>query len=307
MKLSASQLSYLRSSLLQVPSIRPDARSPSQFRPLFAQVNILPLTYGSSHIKWDDTSVIVGIKAEIIDAIDLYILKKRKKGGKISVNVEIFPNISRENSDNEAMSSFFTQSILQSLSGIRLERLLVTPTKAWSIFIDAVVISSDNYALPALALAVRLALQTTKLPNILPHIAPESINVDKNSQEFGSGDFEIDYDLKNSVPIPDIEKVGVVIFVANVGDNIFYDLSRDEIAVVDGLLAVCVLKDGQITYTRRIHTSSNYKISNYGLKHSIIKSMLEGAANIGKELIQKSEEDVINHSNNLQMGFSYSF
>lgn len=185
--------------------------------------------------------------------------------------------------------------------------MLVFYHKPICILIFIKVISPNNHALPALALAVRLALQTTKLPHIIAHIAPGSIDTDKIAQDIGSGDFEVDYDLKNGVPIPDIEKVGVIIFVGNVGDNIFYDLSWDEIAVADGILAVGVLKDGQITYTRRIHASSNYKTSNYGLKSSIIKSMLEGAANMGKELIQKSEEDVIHHSSNLQMGFSYSF
>ncbi|QSL64038.1 hypothetical protein MERGE_000193 [Pneumocystis wakefieldiae] len=87
MQLSSSQLSYLYSSLLQVPSVRPDARKSTQFRPLFAQINVLPLTYGSSCIKWDDTHVVVGIKAEIIDALDLQTLDEYKKGGKISINI----------------------------------------------------------------------------------------------------------------------------------------------------------------------------------------------------------------------------
>ncbi|KAG4303832.1 hypothetical protein PORY_002761 [Pneumocystis oryctolagi] len=301
MKLSASQLSYLHSSLLQNPSIRPDARGPTQFRPLFVQVNVLPLTYGSSYVRWGDISVVVGIKAEIIDALNLNISGKSKRGGKITVNVEIFPNSSNENDDNDSVSAFFTESLLQSLSGIRLERLLVTSTKAWSIFIDAVVISSNNYALPALALAARLALQTTKLPHIIAHIAPESIDADKVAQNIGFGEFEVDHDLKNGIPVPDIENVGVIIFVANVGDNILYDISNDEIEVVEGLLAVGVLKNGQITYTRRIHIPNNYKTSTCGLKYSIVKKMLEGAANIGKELIKKSEEDAIYQSKNNQM------
>ncbi|KAG4301840.1 hypothetical protein PCK1_001816, partial [Pneumocystis canis] len=85
MKLSVSQFSYLHSSLSQIPSIRPDSRNPIQFRPLFAQVNILPLAYGSSYVKWDDTSVVVSIKADIIDSQDLKTSGKYQKGGKISV------------------------------------------------------------------------------------------------------------------------------------------------------------------------------------------------------------------------------
>lgn len=305
MQLSTSQLSYLYSSLLQVPSIRPDARKSTEFRPLFAQINILPLTYGSSRVKWDDTHVVVGIKAEIINAIDLQTSDESKKGGKVTVSVEIFPDTSQEDYDDDLMSAFLTQSLQQSLSGIRLENLLVTSTKAWNIFIDAVVISSDSHALPALALAVHLALQTAKLPRIIPHVAPESIDSNKVTQDIGSGDFEVDYDLKNSVPIPDIEKVGVIIFVGNVGENILYDLRSDEIAVVEGLFAVGVLQNGQITYTRRIYTPGTGKTS--GLKRSIIEKMLKGASTIGKELIKKSEEDIINQANDSQIGFFSSF
>ncbi|KTW30589.1 hypothetical protein T552_00306 [Pneumocystis carinii B80] len=305
MQLSSSQLSYLHSSLLQVPSIRPDARKSTQFRPLFAQINVLPLTYGSSCIKWDDTHVVVGVKAEIIDALDLQTLHEYKKGGKISVNVEIFPDASQENCEDDSMSAFLTQSLQQFLSGIRSECLLVTPTKAWNIFIDAVVISSNSHALPALALAMYLALQTARLPHIIAHIAPENINSGEAIQNTGSGEFEVDYDLKNSVPIPDIEKVGVVVFVGNVGDNILYDLSDDEMAVVEGLLAVGVLQNGQIAYTRRIYISGTHKRS--CLKRSIIKKMLKGAAIMGKELITKTKEEIINQANNNKIGFLYSF
>ncbi|KAG4301855.1 hypothetical protein PCANB_002191 [Pneumocystis canis] len=307
MKLSVSQFSYLHSSLAQIPCIRPDSRNPIQFRPLFAQVNIFPLAYGSSYVKWDDTCVAVSIKADIIDSQELKNSEKCQKGGKISVNVEIFPHSFNENDDNDSMSALLSQSLLQSLSGIRLERLLVTSTKAWCIFIDAVVISSNSHALPALALAVRLALQTTKLPRIISYPVCESINVDKVTKNIDSEEFEVDYDLKNGMPVPDIEKVGVVIFVANVGDNILYDLSSDEMAVVEGLLAVGVLENGQISYTRRIHPSSTYKTFNQNLKRSIIKSMLEGAIKMGKELIKKSEEDIIHHANNDQMNFFHPF
>ncbi|KAG5439071.1 hypothetical protein PCK2_000876 [Pneumocystis canis] len=253
-------------------------------------------------------SIMGGLIVEIGNyTIDLSVANRILKlnqaltGGKISVNVEIFPDPFHDNDDNDAMSAFLSQSLLQSLSGIRLERLLVTSTKAWSIFIDAVVISSNSHALPALALAVRLALQTTKLPRIVIYPTCESIDANKVIPDINSEDFEVDYDLKNAVPVPDIEKVGVVIFVAHVGDNILYDLSSDEMAVVEGLLVVGVLENGQISYTRRIHPSSIYKISNHGLKRSMIKSMLEGAVKIGQELIKKSEEDIICHAKDGKM------
>ena len=64
--LSPAELSYLHSSLSLKPPIRPDARTPTQFRPLLAEIDILPGTNGSARICFSDgTEAIVGIKGEV--------------------------------------------------------------------------------------------------------------------------------------------------------------------------------------------------------------------------------------------------
>lgn len=65
--LSPAELSYLYTSLsLPKAPIRPDGRSPTQFRPLSAETNILPGTNGSARIGFGDgTQAIVGVKAEV--------------------------------------------------------------------------------------------------------------------------------------------------------------------------------------------------------------------------------------------------
>jgi len=64
--LSPAELSYLHTSLAQTPPIRPDGRSPTQFRPLVAETDILPSTNGSARICFPDgTEAIVGVKAEV--------------------------------------------------------------------------------------------------------------------------------------------------------------------------------------------------------------------------------------------------
>lgn len=64
---SPAELSYLYTSLaLPDGSIRPDGRSPTQFRPLTAETGILPGASGSARIGFaDGTQAIVGIKAEV--------------------------------------------------------------------------------------------------------------------------------------------------------------------------------------------------------------------------------------------------
>lgn len=64
--LSPAELSYLHASLSLSPPIRPDARTPTQFRPLIAETNILPGTNGSARICFaDGTEAVVGVKAEV--------------------------------------------------------------------------------------------------------------------------------------------------------------------------------------------------------------------------------------------------
>lgn len=65
--LSPAELSYLYTSLsLPNTPIRPDGRSPTQFRPLTAEADILPGTNGSARIGFaDGTQAIVGVKAEV--------------------------------------------------------------------------------------------------------------------------------------------------------------------------------------------------------------------------------------------------
>ena len=64
--LSPSELSYLHTSLSLHPPIRPDARSPTSFRPLVAETDLLPSANGSARLCFaDGTEAIVGVKAEV--------------------------------------------------------------------------------------------------------------------------------------------------------------------------------------------------------------------------------------------------
>lgn len=71
--LSPAELSYLHTSLSQQQPIRPDGRSPTQFRPLVAEIDILPSTNGSARICFaDGTEAVVGVKAEVEKSKDVF-------------------------------------------------------------------------------------------------------------------------------------------------------------------------------------------------------------------------------------------
>jgi len=85
--LSPAELSYLYTSLaLPNSPIRPDGRSPTQFRPLTAETGILPGANGSARIGFaDGTEAIVGVKAEVektvlaTDTLDLRQLQQQEQ------------------------------------------------------------------------------------------------------------------------------------------------------------------------------------------------------------------------------------
>lgn len=63
---SPAELAYLHRTLSLRPPIRPDGRTPTQFRPLTAETGVLPGTNGSARVHFaDGTEAIVGVKAEI--------------------------------------------------------------------------------------------------------------------------------------------------------------------------------------------------------------------------------------------------
>jgi exosome complex component RRP42 len=64
--LSPAELSFLHESLSLVPPVRPDGRTPTQFRPLVAETGILPAANGSARVCFaDGAEAIVGVKAEV--------------------------------------------------------------------------------------------------------------------------------------------------------------------------------------------------------------------------------------------------
>ena len=63
---SPSELAYLYSSLSLRPPIRPDARSPTSFRSLIGETDLLASANGSARLCFaDGTEGIVGVKAEV--------------------------------------------------------------------------------------------------------------------------------------------------------------------------------------------------------------------------------------------------
>jgi exosome complex RNA-binding protein Rrp42 (RNase PH superfamily) len=71
MRLSPPELSYLHSSLTASPPLRADLRALTAFRPRSLQTDFLASANGSARVTWVGGDVLVVIKAQIGEAVEL--------------------------------------------------------------------------------------------------------------------------------------------------------------------------------------------------------------------------------------------
>ncbi|KAF9892126.1 hypothetical protein FE257_002532 [Aspergillus nanangensis] len=272
--ISPAELSYLWSSLaLPNNPIRPDGRSPTQFRPLSAETDILPGTNGSARVGFaDGTQAIVGVKAEVektVAAADVSSLSQRAQeqfgenqdgegkssatttghGSWVQMSIEI-PGYRDDDALPVFLSEMMREPLVESVSsggnadgemaGGLKGRLVINRRWHWRLYIDVLLLSQPlSYPLPLLSLTTHLALLSTKLPKL---------------KSLGEEDpfFDDDWDAAEYLYPRSQSRLAsalqlrppVTLLVISVGENVIFDPSRDEIAVADTLLAISVARDG---------------------------------------------------------------
>ncbi|KAJ5190562.1 uncharacterized protein N7498_009547, partial [Penicillium cinerascens] len=267
--LSPAELSYLYTSLsLPQSPIRPDGRSPTQFRPLTAETNILPGTNGSARIGFaDGTQAIVGVKAEVekttlsadtLDARNEFGSNEDREGQEgsaavsghgswVQMSIEI-PGFR----DDDALPVFLSEMMRESLvgsvgadasgmAGGLKGRLVINKRWHWRLYIDVLLLSQPlSYPLPLLSLTTHLALLSTKLPKIKSQ---------GEEDPFFDDDWAVAEYLypRSSTALRKSPsqhvRPPVTLLVISVGDNVIFDPNREEIAVADAVLAISIARD----------------------------------------------------------------
>lgn len=166
--LSPAELSYIHTSLSQTPPIRPDGRTPTQFRPLVAETDILPSTNGSARICFaDGTEAVVGIKAEVEKSGGVYLnpgdaggaeiemgdaeVEEKEQGGEQGKGrdewVEVAIDIPGYR-DDDALPVFLGAMLTEALlADARLkDRLYINERFHWRLYVD--VSSSFSLSFP---------------------------------------------------------------------------------------------------------------------------------------------------------------
>ncbi|KAK2625638.1 hypothetical protein QTJ16_004950 [Diplocarpon rosae] len=249
--LSPAELSYLHTSLSLTPPIRPDSRTPSQFRPLIAESNILPGTNGSARICFaDGTEAIVGIKAEVERSRPSYNLVEGADGdedendeedgvrGGLNEWVEISVEIPGFR-DDDPMPVFLAALLSEALlaDGEFTRKLWINERFHWKLYLDILLLSQPlSYPLPLLSLTSHLALLSTRLPKL-------------KSEGDEDPSFDDDWDASVYIYPRNVQdahgRPPVTLLVMAVKENIIFDPSKEELAVAEVVLAVSIAEKAQ--------------------------------------------------------------
>ncbi|KAJ5688718.1 hypothetical protein N7462_003110 [Penicillium macrosclerotiorum] len=270
--LSPAELSYLYTSLaLPQTPIRPDGRSPTQFRPLTAESNILPGTNGSARIGFaDGTQAIVGVKAEVEKTVlSSETLDARRELGTsgdgdgasessaavsghdswVQMSIEI-PGFRDDDALPVFLSEMMRESLVGSVGGTEGSdmtgglkgRLVINKRWHWRLYIDVLLLSQPlSYPLPLLSLTTHLALLSTKLPKLKSQGEEDPFFDD----DWAAAEYLYPRAQPGSKPAGPAQYVRppVTLLVISVGENVIFDPNREEIAVADAVLAISVTRD----------------------------------------------------------------
>ncbi|KAL4803525.1 ribosomal protein S5 domain 2-type protein [Aspergillus unguis] len=280
--ISPAELSYIYTSLsLPGTPIRPDGRSPTQFRPLTAETDILPGTNGSARVGFaDGTQAIVGVKAEVERSVSGVGLHEHDEGGErgerngegeggekgsaeqgqgswVQMAIEI-PGFRDDDALPVFLSEMMREPLVESVSGSGSGdekgdgmlgglkgRLVINRRWHWRLYIDVLLLSQPlSYPLPLLSLTTHLALLATKLPKLKSKGEEDPFfDDDWNAAEYLYPRAKSpSTSIPGSIPTHKV-RPPVTLLVISAAENIIFDPSREEIAVADAVLAISIAHD----------------------------------------------------------------
>ncbi|KAK9463207.1 ribosomal protein S5 domain 2-type protein [Lipomyces oligophaga] len=256
MSLSVTEAAYLYSSLLLQPPCRPDGRDQYRFRPMDASVGILPSTNGSARIRLcDGGECIVGVKAEVEYG------NSNEESASIEVECEI-AGLQAGSSPLPNLLSSTLQTIL--ISTLPSELLTVLGRYRFKLFIDGVIIDHFSHPLTLFSMTVYLALLNTSLPKVTNNSEEsDESHIEQDVPQFSS-------DWQDSVRLCKSWTPPLVQMCILVGQNVFFDATKDECNVSDGGISA-VWHKGKIIGLKVLNTqdSSNQVFSLQSIKKSI--------------------------------------
>lgn len=256
MILSPAERSYLYDSLTQQPPIRPDSRSPHQFRPLEAKTSFLPGSNGSSRIRlMDGSECIVSVKAKVV------LLEKESNLIECDIDVDGF----RDDSNYVVNLKYELKNLL--LQNFPQHLLKLTARYAFKLFLDCIIISHTTYPLTLLSFTSYLALKTTRLPLLASEVDDREIAQQPT--------FSDDWDTSRFIKEDDFHPP-IFITLGVAGSSLIFDPSQEEEQVLENGIIVGFANNKVISPISNKHLAVNSNNTNFkGLNSRHILKCME--------------------------------
>ncbi len=220
----------LRTEIIKLLSknVRLDGRKPDEYRDITVETNVSKNAEGSTIVKIGDTTVIAGVKMEVMEPYP-----DTPNQGSLMVNVELYPMSSPEFEsgppDNYAIElARVTDRGIRESKVIETEQLCITPgEKAWMVVIDVCPLNDAGNLFDAISLAAIIALKQAVLPAF--------------------DGTKLDYKHKTDKHLPlNEDKIPATVTVFKYGDHLVIDPTNEEDKIYDARLTVSVLPNGNL-------------------------------------------------------------
>lgn len=248
MILSPAERSYLYTSLVQSPPIRPDARLTYQCRPIEATTAFLPASNGSARMRFvDGSECITSVKAEVVQvALEQSLIE-------VDLDVSGY----RGDSNYVANLKFDITNLLT--KSFPTEKLGLTSRYAFKLYIDCVTLTHTSYPLSLISLTCYLALKSTKLPLLKSDVDDSEVE----EQPTFSDDWDAAQSLESFLKVP-YYRPPIFITLGVIDQNIIMDPSFEEEQVLENGVVVAFNNDSASLPLHNIQLSSG--TSNVNLK-----------------------------------------
>ncbi|MFX1505148.1 MAG: exosome complex protein Rrp42 [Promethearchaeota archaeon] len=261
---------------------RMDNRSFWEGRPIQIIPNVIKKAEGSAMVKWGDTVVLAGVKAQIGSPFP-----DTPNDGVITVNLELSP-ISSPSFESGPPGPLAIEMARVVDRGIRESKVIpmndpklcVIPGKSvWILFIDVYILDDGGNLIDASALAAMAALANTRLNKVL---------IDEETEEVTL--------LEETEPLP---RAGCAVSLTyvKIDDIIMYDPNLIEDRGKTARFSLAITDEGMIC--------SMQKGESGVFLESEILTILEKASSRGKELIEIIEQN--SEVTELQEMFQFEF
>lgn len=247
MLLSPAERSYIYDSLCQKDPIRPDGRTPLQFRPLEATTDFLPGSNGSARIRIADGSeCIVSVKSKVV--------LSEKEPNLIEWDVDV----SGYRDDSNFVSNLKFSLTDLYMKNFPCEKLKLTAKYSYKLFLDCIIVSHSSYPLTLATMASYLALKSTRLPLLVSEVDDSQVEEQPTfSDDWERAQYLAEFFKTESFSPPLYITVGIV------GENVFVDPSETEEQVLENGLLIGYSEKKCIAPITNLNLATNSNNSNF--------------------------------------------